>query len=336
MTAPARWWHPEGDALRCELCPHGCRIARGRRGACGVRENREGQLVSLVARTTSGLAVDPIEKKPLYHFLPGSKVLSLGTVGCTLRCRFCQNWTISQAGTIDGLSSVGPQELVTLALAEGCPSVAFTYNEPAVFAEWALEAAEACHAGGLAAVAVSAGFFQPEAALQFFGAMDAANIDLKAFSDGFYRRLCGASLAPVLETLEIIRHRTRCWLEVTTLLIPGENDTDVEIRNLCRWVVRALGPDVPVHFSAFHPDHRMRSVPATPRRTVARARTIGLEQGLRFVYSGNVADLEGSTTRCPHCQTTLVTRDGFRVNESRWSDPGVCPGCGGLVAGRWV
>jgi pyruvate formate lyase activating enzyme len=290
-----------------------------------------------VTNAASAVAVDPIEKKPLYHFLPGSKILSIGTVGCTLQCRFCQNWAISQQWPPDQLTALTPHNAAAAARAAGCPSVAFTYNEPAVFAEFALETAAACRAEGVAAVAVSAGYFQPRAALEFFGEMDAANIDLKAFTDGFYQRLCGGHLAPVLETLERIHHQTSCWLEITTLLIPGENDGDDEVRNLCRWVFQNLGPEVPVHFSAFHPDHRMRNKPVTPAQTVQRARNIGLSEGLRFVYSGNVTDSEGSLTRCPQCHGALVAREAFQVTLARWGDtPGRCPDCGGPVAGRWI
>jgi pyruvate formate lyase activating enzyme len=286
-----------------------------------------------VSGAVSGVAVDPIEKKPLYHFLPGSKVLSFGTVGCTLRCRFCQNWSISQAGDPGRLQEQSPKDLAAAAVESGCPSVAFTYNEPGVFAEFALETAQTCRDRDLRTVAVSAGFFQPAPAREFFGAMDVANIDLKAFSDRFYSRICGGRLAPVLDTLGIIRHETACWLEVTTLLVPGENDSDAELTGLCRWVARNLGPEVPLHFSAFHPGYRMADRTATPASTVDRARRIALGEGLQFVYSGNVRDPEGSATRCPACASTVIRRDGFRVAENRMGAKGVCPGCGKAIPG---
>lgn len=331
----ALWWHAEEGAIRCDLCPHGCRLTEGKTGRCGVRTVKAGTLVTTTYGTSSGFAADPIEKKPLYHFFPGSKTLSFGTVGCTLSCRFCQNWTISQTADVGRLTrNLAADDVVRTALSSGCSSVAFTYNEPAVFAEWALDTAQACHDAGLKTVAVSAGFFQPAAAREFFGAMDAANIDLKAFSEGFYRHVCGGRLDPVLDTLRLIRRETACWLEVTTLLVPGENDSEAEVGALSRWVRDELGDEVPLHFSAFHPDHRMRDKGPTPAEVVTGARSLALGEGLRFVYTGNISDRAGSTTLCPSCAAMLIQRDGFRVSAFHRVG-GRCPGCGASVPGRF-
>ena len=283
---------------------------------------------------SSGYCIDPIEKKPLHHFLPGTPVLSFGTAGCNLTCRFCQNWDISKSREIDTLcDEAPPQRIAEAARALGCRSVAFTYNDPVIFLEYAVETAEACHAEGVRTVAVTAGYVCPEPAAELFGKMDAVNVDLKAFSEDFYRRMCSADLAPVLDTLRIIARETTAWLEITTLLIPGENDSDAELHAASQWVAEELGPDVPWHFSAFHPDYRMRDTPPTPPATLRRAREIAMGYGLHYVYTGNVHDVEGDTTRCHACGEALIVRDWYELREWRLDDGGRCLGCGAPCAG---
>ena len=332
---PARWWRQAGPGTaRCELCPRGCLLKEGQTGFCGVRRMEGGALRTLAFGTTSGLCVDPIEKKPLYHFLPGSRVLSFGMLGCTLNCDFCQNAGLSRGVDPALLSPASIPEIVAIARAEGCLGVAFTYNEPIVSAEWCLEVAAACREAGLRTVAVSSGYVSGAARSEFFGAMDAANVDLKSFSEAFYRRHCQGHLQPVLETLEAIAHEGRTWLELTTLLIPGENDGEGELRALAQWIAEHLGRDVPLHFSAFHPAHRLQDRPPTPLSTLRRAREIALEQGLRHVYTGNVPDAEGSATWCPGCGGKLIARQGFRILSNRLG-AGRCPDCGALIPGRF-
>ena len=337
---PARWWHATDDGrLQCDLCPRECRLRDGQRGFCFVRLREGDHLVLDTYGRSSGFCLDPIEKKPLAHFLPGTSVLSFGTAGCNLGCKFCQNWDVSTARSVDRLlDDASPATIAHAARARGARSVAFTYNDPTIFAEYAIDTALACRAAGLAAVAVTAGYISPEPRREFYAVMDAANVDLKTFDADSYRRLTGARLEVVLATLEHIRHETDCWLEITTLLIPGHNDSDREIRAMARWAREHLGDDVPHHFSAFHPDHRMRDVPPTPPASLARARRIAMDEGLRFVYTGNVHDADGDTTFCPGCGAALIVRDwyavrrfGVAVREGRAS----CPGCGCAIPGRF-
>jgi len=283
---------------------------------------------------SSGFCVDPIEKKPLNHFLPGTAVLSFGTAGCNLACKFCQNWDISTSRKTDTLAdAASPEELAATAERLGCRSVAFTYNDPVIFLEYAIDTAIACRARGIKAVAVTAGYVCPEPRAELFASVDAANIDLKSFSDNFYRRICSARLAPVLETLEYVRHETGCWLEVTNLVIPGLNDSDEELDALTRWVAGHLGEDVPLHFSAFHPDYRMRDRPPTPAATLRRARAIANANGVRHAYVGNVRDPEGETTFCHVCGEPLIVRDGYAIEAWRLAPGGCCPRCGSACAG---
>jgi pyruvate formate lyase activating enzyme len=335
LPTSARWWEPvdDGARFRCGLCPRACTLSPGQRGFCHVRQaTPEGIALTTWGRCT-GLAVDPIEKKPLYHFLPGSRVLSFGTLGCNLGCRFCQNWTLSR-GREDGrrLVEAPPEAVAAAASAEGCASVAFTYNEPLVFAEYALDCAAACHAAGRRTVAVTAGYVLEPARAAFFAGMDAANVDLKAFDDGFYRRLCGARLGPVLDTLRFLARETRVHLEVTTLLIPGENDGDADLHALCGFVAEDLGPGVPLHFSAFHPAHEVQDRPRTPLSTLRRARAIGLEHGLLHVYLGNVLDPGAGDTHCPGCGALLVERAGYST-AIRDLAFGACARCGRALRG---
>ena len=333
--AKTRYWHrlPDGQ-VQCDLCPRYCRLRDGQRGFCFVRACEGGEIVLLTYGQASGFCVDPIEKKPLNHFLPGSAVLSFGTAGCNLGCKFCQNWDISKSRETHTLADEAAPETVAFAADDlGCASVAFTYNDPVIFHEYAVDVAEACHARGVKTVAVTAGEICPEPRVEFFRHMDAANIDLKAFSERFYRTLCSASLEPVLDTLRYVRLETTCWLELTTLLIPGENDSDEELDAMTRWVVAELGPDVPHHFTAFHPDWRMHQATATPTRTLERAVAIARRNGERYPYTGNVFTAEGGRTRCAECKRTLISRDGYVLTGWHLDDEGRCRSCGTRLPG---
>ncbi|MEM9303457.1 MAG: AmmeMemoRadiSam system radical SAM enzyme [Pseudomonadota bacterium] len=329
--------HLADGRMQCDLCPRFCRLRDGQRGACFVRGRRGDRVELLTHGRSSGFCVDPIEKKPLNHFYPGSSVLSFGTAGCNLACKFCQNWDVSKARDLDRLQdSASPEELAATAAALGCRSVAFTYNDPVIFIEYALDVAAACRARGIATVAVTAGYVTPAPRRAFFAAMDAANIDLKAFTERFYRKLCGASLAPILETLEYVHRETDVWLELTTLLIPGENDSDAEIDRMTAWVVDRLGPEVPMHFTAFHPDYRLLDRPATPPSTLTRARHIARENGIRYAYTGNVHDGEGGSTWCNGCGACLVERDWYRLGRWGLDGRGACASCGESLPGRFA
>jgi pyruvate formate lyase activating enzyme len=285
---------------------------------------------------SSGFCIDPIEKKPLNNFYTGSSVFSFGTAGCNLACKFCQKWDISKSHDMDRLmDQASPETIARAARQHGCKSVAFTYNDPVIFAEYAMDTADACHALGLKTVAVTAGYIHEQARREFFAKMDAANVDLKAFTEDFYFKLTSAHLQPVLDTLLYLQHETPVWLELTTLLIPGRNDSDEELTAMCGWIKRELGADVPLHFSAFHPDYKMGDVPPTPVATLVRARNIALQQGLHYVYTGNVHNIEGDTTFCPSCQAPLIVRDWYQINDYRLTAKGQCPDCGSAVAGRF-
>ncbi len=326
----ARHWHRLSDGrVQCDICPRGCRLAEGRRGACFVRVARAGAIVLTTYGRSSGLCVDPIEKKPLNHFLPGTPVLSFGTVGCNLTCRFCQNWDVSKSRDMDTLAvAASPEQIAETAVHHGCRSVAFTYNDPVIFHEYAIDVAQACRARGLKAVAVTAGYQNAAPRTEFFAHMDAVNVDLKAFTDRFYHDVCGGHLQPVLETLEHLHRETDVWLEVTTLLIPGENETDEELHDECTWLVEHLGPDVPLHFSAFHPAWRMRDKPPTSYATLARARRIARGHGLHHIYTGNVHDIEGGSTYCATCNLLLIERNWYEIGQWHLTDDGHCRRCG--------
>lgn len=336
-VVPTRFWVRQPDGrVQCQVCPRGCRLTEGQRGACWIRGCLDGEVVLTGFGRTSGLAVDPIEKKPLYHFLPGSHVFSFGTAGCNLACAFCQNWNISTSRTEDLLCvSASPEAITEAALREGCRSVAFTYNDPVVFMEYAIAVAEHCRPRGIKTVAVTAGYHRDAARREFYRHIDAANIDLKAFSETFYRKLCGAHLQDVLDALVYVQKETPVWLEVTTLLIPGENDSDAELEAMTEWMVRELGPEVPLHFTAFHPAHKMRYYPSTPFATLTRARAIARKRGLRYVYTGNVRDTEGASTSCHACGRRVIGRDGFRITEQHVSARGTCTFCGAALPGVW-
>jgi pyruvate formate lyase activating enzyme len=334
---PARWWHalPDGR-IQCDLCPRDCRLHEGQRGACFVRARDGDTMILTTYGRSSGFCIDPVEKKPLNHFYPGSSILSFGTAGCNLACKFCQNWDISKSRDMDRLADAAtPEAIAQAAVAAGCKSVAFTYNDPVIFAEYAMDIADACREAGVFSVAVTAGYMHDAPRREFYAKMDAANVDLKGFTDAFYVKQCGAHLNDVLDTLVYLTHETAVWFEITTLLIPGHNDTDAELKAECAWIMRELGPDVPLHFSAFHPDHKMMDVSPTPASTLQRARQIGLDAGLHHVYMGNVHDSAGGTTHCPACRATLVVRDWHRIVRYRITNDGRCPECGGIVAGRY-
>jgi len=330
-----RYWHRLDDGrVQCDVCPRFCRMRDGQRGLCFVRAASDGEVVLTSYGRSSGFCIDPIEKKPLNHFLPGTPILSFGTAGCNLACHFCQNWDMSKSREMDTLMDAASPELLARAAVElGCRSVAFTYNDPTVFLEYAIDTAQACHEVGVKAVAVTAGYICPEPRHDLYRHMDAANVDLKAFTESFYRKICGGTLQAVLDTLIYLRRETSVWFEITTLLIPGENDSDREIDELSSWVADKLGPDVPLHFTAFHPDWKMMDHPPTPPATLRRARTIALGNGLRYVYTGNVHDRAGGTTHCHACGAGLIERDWYEIVNYRMGADGHCSACGARCAG---
>ena len=334
---PGRWWHLlEDGRMQCDLCPRDCKLHEGQRGACFVRQRIDHRMVLTTYGRSSGFCVDPIEKKPLNHFYPGSSVLSFGTAGCNLACKFCQNWDISKSRDMDRLmDTAGAEQIAAAAQRAGARSVAFTYNDPVIFAEYAMDVADACHERGVKTVAVTAGYMHDAPRREFYAKMDAANVDLKGFTDEFYVKLTGSKLQPVLDTLKYLRHETGVWLEITTLLIPTKNDGDEELYLLSKWVAKELGSDVPLHFTAFHPDYKLHGLPATPPATLTRARKIALGEGLKYVYTGNVHDNEGGTTYCHACANALVVRDWYRILAYRISAEGNCMNCRAPVSGRF-
>jgi pyruvate formate lyase activating enzyme len=334
-TVPTKHWHRLDDGrVQCDICPRACKLRDDQRGLCFVRACENGEVVLTTYGRSSGFCVDPIEKKPLNHFLPGTPVLSFGTAGCNLACKFCQNWDISKSRETDTLSdAASPERIADVALELGCRSVAFTYNDPVIFHEYAIDVADACHARGLASVAVTAGYQNPEPRAEFYRYMDAANVDLKAFTEKFYHEVCAGHLQPVLETLEYLKHETNVWFEITNLVIPGLNDSDEEFHAMTQWIVERLGPDVPIHFTAFHPDWKMLDRPHTPSTTLTRARRIALENGVRYAYTGNVHDAEGGTTVCHGCGAALIERDWYVLRGWHLTNDGRCERCGMTCAG---
>jgi len=334
---PTKYWHAlDNGRVQCDLCPRFCKLLEGQRGLCFVRARERDQIVLTTYGRSSGFCVDPIEKKPLNHFLPGTPVLSFGTAGCNLACKFCQNWDISKSREVDTLADeASPEKIAAAARRLDCRSVAFTYNDPVIFHEYAIDVAAACREAGIAAVAVTAGEVCPEPRAEFYRFMDAANVDLKGFTERFYRQVCGGELGPVLDTLKYLKHETAVWFEITTLLIPGENDADAELDALTRWVAAELGPDVPLHFTAFHPDWKMLDKPPTPPATLTRARRIGLANGLRYVYTGNVHDEAGGSTYCHGCGEVVIGRDWFTLTDWHLDEAGRCAACGTPCPGRF-
>jgi len=334
---PGRWWHRLDDGrIQCDLCPRDCKLHEGQRGACFVRQREGDAMVLTTYGRSSGFCIDPIEKKPLNHFYPGSSVLSFGTAGCNLACKFCQNWDISKSREMDTLmDAASPTAIAQAAQRAGSKSVAFTYNDPVIFAEYAMDAADACRELGIQTVAVTAGYIGTEARREFYAKMDAANVDLKGFTDEFYVKLCGARLQPVLDTLVYLRHETDVWFEITTLLIPGKNDSPEEVEAMSKWIVREVGTEVPLHFTAFHPDYKMMDLPHTPAATLTRSREIALGQGIRYVYTGNVHDRTGGTTFCPGCARPLIVRDWHEILRYDLTTEGACKHCGATLPGRF-
>ena len=332
---PGRYWQRLSDGrIQCDLCPRYCKLHDGQRGLCFVRARSGDAILLTTYGRSSGFCIDPIEKKPLNHFLPGTPVLSFGTAGCNLTCKFCQNWNISKARSLDRLQSeAAPEAIVHAAQATGSRAIAYTYNDPVIFLEYAVDVAKAAREQGIKNVAVTAGYISEKAREEFFSVIDAANIDLKAFTDGFYRSLCSAELKPVLETLEYVKRETSVWVEITTLLIPGYNDSPSEIAALSEWIANRLGPDVPLHFSAFHSDWKMRDVPGTPAATLAFARGIAKSAGLHHVYTGNVQDEVGQSTYCHTCGTCIIGRDWYEITSWALDESGCCRSCGAQCAG---
>jgi pyruvate formate lyase activating enzyme len=334
-VVPTHYWQRlEDGRVQCDVCPRHCRLHEGQRGLCFVRARQDDQIVLTTYGRSSGFCVDPIEKKPLYHFLPGTPVLSFGTAGCNLTCQFCQNWEISKSREVDTLAdAASPDVIARAAQALGCRSVAFTYNDPVVFMEYAMDVADACRSAGIKTVAVTAGYICGAPRREFYRHMDAANVDLKGFTERFYKQICGGQLQPVLETLVYLRHETDVWFELTTLLIPGENDSDAELDEMTSWIAERLGPDVPVHFTAFHPDWRMQDRPPTPAATLRRARQIALRNGLRYAYTGNVHDPAGDSTYCAACGERVIGRDWYQLTGWRLTADGHCRACGAPCPG---
>ncbi|MCB8918527.1 MAG: AmmeMemoRadiSam system radical SAM enzyme [Ardenticatenaceae bacterium] len=334
-TIPTQYWHMLDDGrVQCDVCPRACKLHEGQRGLCFVRARQDNQIVLTTYGRSSGFCVDPIEKKPLNHFLPGTPVLSFGTAGCNLACKFCQNWDISKSREFDTLAdAAAPETIARAAKALGCRSVAYTYNDPVIFMEYAIDVAQACRAQGIRSVAVTAGYMCDEPRRAFYRHMDAANVDLKAFTERFYQQICAGSLQPVLETLLYLKHETDVWFELTTLLIPGENDSEAELEAMTQWVVTSLGPDVPMHFTAFHPDYKMLDKPPTPPATLKRAREIALRNGVRYAYTGNVHDERGGSTYCHQCGTRLIGRDWYVLRTWQLTADGCCQRCGARCAG---
>jgi pyruvate formate lyase activating enzyme len=332
-----KYWHRlEDGRIQCDLCPRYCKMREGQRGMCFVRACQDGQVVLATYGRSSGFCVDPIEKKPLNHFLPGTPVLSFGTAGCNLACRFCQNWDISKSREVHTLAdSASPETIARAAVELECRSVAFTYNDPVIFHEYAIDVAQACREAGIYTVAVTAGEVCEEPRAEFYRHMDAANVDLKAFTERFYKKICAGELQPVLDTLVYLKQETDVWFELTTLVIPGENDSEEEIDEMTSWVVEQLGPDVPMHFSAFHPDFKMRDRPSTPPSTLTRARKIAVRNGVRYAYTGNVHDPEGDATYCHQCGSAVIRRDWYELRSWHLTGEGSCESCGSLCAGRF-
>ncbi len=334
-SVSGRYWHRlEDGRLQCDLCPRFCKLRDGQQGLCFVRAREGDEIVLTTYGRSSGFCIDPIEKKPLNRFLPGTPILSFGTAGCNLACKFCQNWDMSKSREMDRLADqASPEQLARAAVESGCRSIAFTYNDPVIFLEYAVDVAQAAREQGVNSVAVSAGYICPEPRQEFFQHMDAANIDLKGFTERFYHKICGGHLAPVLDTLLYLKHETSVWFEITPLLIPGENDSPAEIQQMTQWIYDNLGADVPVHFTAFHPDYRMLDYPDTPADTLSMARDIAISNGLNYVYTGNVHDSAGGSTYCPNCKTRLVERDWYQLGAWHLDSQFGCRSCGNWIAG---
>lgn len=339
MTAEhgARWWHKKDGRVVCDLCPRTCSLKDGDFGFCFVRENHGGRMILNTYGRSTGFCIDPVEKKPLNHFYPGTSVLSFGTAGCNLGCKFCQAWEITKSHEVlQKLSQrASPETIAEAAERLGCKSVAFTYNDPVIWAEYAIDTAIACRNRGLKTIAVTAGYICPEARAEFFAVMDAANVDLKGFTEEFYQRYTLSHLDPVLDTLRWLRHESDVWMELTTLIIPGANDDLLDIERMCRWIANDLGEDVPLHLTAFHPDFRMMETPPTPPETLIQASDIARAAGLKFVYTGNVIDVHRQSTYCPACNALLIERDWYDIGEYHLKQ-NRCGFCGEGIVGQFA
>jgi pyruvate formate lyase activating enzyme len=334
-VVPTRYWHQlEDGRIQCDLCPRACKLKEGQQGLCFVRANQQQQIVLTTYGRSSGFCIDPIEKKPLNHFLPGTPILSFGTAGCNLACKFCQNWDVSKSRQMDRLADqAAPDTLARAAQKLGCRSVAYTYNDPVIFHEYAIDVAKECRKQDIKSVAVTAGYICDEPRAEFFSYMDAANMDLKAFTDRFYYKLTGGHLQPVLDTLRYLKHETNVWFEITTLLIPDENDSETELEEMTQWVVENLGPDVPMHFTGFHPDWKMLDKLPTSAHTLSKARQIALKNGVRYAYTGNVHDKQGGSTYCHNCGNLLIGRDWYILSDWNLTADGNCNRCDTACAG---
>lgn len=331
----AKWWHKEKGKLLCTLCPRYCTIGNNQHGFCFVRKNIEGKLYSLAYEHPTGFAVDPIEKKPLNHFLPGTEILSFGTAGCNLGCKFCQNWTMSKV-EFDKAHAVyaTADDVVRLAKKYRTPSIAFTYNDPTIFGEYVIDISKLAREEKIKSVMVTAGYIDKEARKDVYKFIDAANVDLKAFSEMFYHKLTFSHLKDILDTLFWLKHETNVWLEITTLLIPGENDSVDETKRMIDWILQNLGDEVPLHFTAFHPDFKFQHKERTPSQTLVAARAMAMKAGIKYCYTGNIVDPDGQTTYCPSCNGAIIERNWHKVVKTRFSED-TCKKCGGKIAGVW-
>lgn len=335
MKEGRHWQRLDDGRVQCNICPRYCKLKEGQRGFCFVRKNIDNKIFLTTYGRSSGFCIDPIEKKPLNHFFPGTSVLSFGTAGCNLGCKFCQNWDISKAKEMDKLMNFAPpNKIAESAYKENCKSVAFTYNDPVIFLEYASDTAKECKNLGLKTIAVTAGYITKEARKDFFSTLDATNIDLKSFSQDFYRKLCFADLKDVLDTIKYVKEETDTWMELTNLVIPSNNDETSEFQKMSEWILNNLGDSVPIHFSAFHPDYKMMDLPRTPKETLSRARKIARGMGLKYVYTGNVHDKDGDTTYCPCCHTELIVRDWHDI-KSYSMNGSQCSKCGHEIDGHF-
>jgi pyruvate formate lyase activating enzyme len=332
----AEWWETaEKGKILCTLCPRYCKIGEGQAGFCYIRQNHNGKLVTTGYGHPTGFAIDPVEKKPLNHFYPGTSILSFGTAGCNLGCKFCQNWSISKA-KLDELNSlsVSPEHVVEIAKRNDVPSIAYTYNDPTIFAEYVIDISRIAREEGIKSVMVTAGYIDKNARKDIYKYIDAANVDLKGFTERFYDKITYSHLDNVLDTLHWLKHETGIWLEITTLLIPGENDSDEEIKNECSWILENLGDSVPLHFTAFHPDFRMKDKSGTPPSALINARNIALQAGIKFCYIGNIHNIDGQTTFCPNCKEKLIRRDWHSVLTNKMEE-NKCPRCRTEIPGMF-
>ncbi len=334
---PTQYWHKLADGrVCCDLCPQHCTLREGKRGSCFVRMHHQGEIVLTSYGRSSGFCIDPIEKKPLNHFYPGSSVLSFGTAGCNLSCQFCQNWNMSKSRQLDSIcETASPDQLIQAAKRHNCKSIAFTYNDPVIFLEYAADVAQLAKVHQIKTVAVTAGYICEQPRVEFFKYIDAANVDLKGFTEAFYHKICHGHLQPVLDTLIYLKQETKVWFEITTLLIPDENDDERQLNNMCQWIVENLGVDIPLHFSAFHPDFKMLNKGKTSFNSLLKAREIALGYGINHVYCGNVHDKNSDSSFCSNCHHLVIGRDWYQLDQYNLDDSGHCKHCGTLLPGRF-